>query len=102
MQFETKPKLTYNFWNRVNKFVSKKVKLTEPKTVDIISTTMPSAFCLIIRYKILNSNEKYELILQGNFSDMYKRIKEDETLIEKLINHEEIITNNIHKSYKLE
>lgn len=102
MQFETKPKLTYNFWNRIHKFISKKVKSTESKTIDVISTTLPSAFCLIIRYKILNSNEKYELIIQGNFSDTYKRIKDDETLIEKLINYEEIIINNINKSYKLE
>jgi hypothetical protein len=102
MQFTTPSKLTYKFWKAIYDFSWNKVAKTEPKTIDIISTNFPTAFCLIIRYKILNSNEKFELIKQGNFSETYKRIKEDETLIDKLINHKEIILSNLDKAYKLE
>ena len=79
MQFKIKGKRRRNsFWNWVLKTAQKKVKRTEDKTINVISVNFPSAFCMLIRYEIINDGQKYEIVLQGDYQEAYKYWKESE------------------------
>lgn len=96
MQFKIKgKKRIHSFWNWILKIAQKKVKVTEDKTINIISVTFPSAFCMLIRYEILNDGRKYEIVLQGEYQDAYKQWKEsEEPIIPEGVMIEHIIKNN--------
>jgi hypothetical protein len=53
-------------------------KETEEKTVNLISVNFPSAFCMLIRYEIINTGHKYEIVMQGDYQDQYRAWKESE------------------------
>lgn len=98
MQFTIQGKTNrYKFWTWLAKIVQKKIKKFEPKTVNVISTTFPSAFSLLIRYEIINSSKKYEIILQGDFKKQFKEWKENQELDAPSINAESIIIEH-HKN----
>jgi len=102
MQFKIKgKKRVNNFWSWVLKVAQKRVKDTEDKTVNLISVTFPSAFCLLIRYEIINDGQKYEIVLQGDYQDAYKLWKESEEKdIPEAVKVEWMITAN-HSNAKL-
>lgn len=95
MQFKMKGKRSYSFWSWVLKKAQRKVKETEEKTVNLISVNFPSAFCMLIRYEIINTGQKYEIVMQGDYQDQYRSWKEsEEKEIPDAVKVEWIITEN--------
>ena len=79
MQFKMKgKKRSYSFWSWVLKKAQRKVKENEEKIVNLISVNFPSAFCMLIRYEIINTGQKYEIVMQGDYQDQYRSWKESE------------------------
>ena len=64
------------FWKWVSKIAQKRIKRTEDIVIDVKSVVFPSAYSILIRYEAINSNEKYEIIVQGNYVQQYKIWKE--------------------------
>lgn len=76
-QFKIKGKKgNLNFWKWLLKLSQKKIKSIEDKTVNIISVKFPSPFSILIRYEFINTGEKFELFLQGEYQKYYKHWKE--------------------------
>jgi hypothetical protein len=96
MQFKMKGKnRSYSFWSWVLKKAQRKVKETEEKTVNLISVNFPSAFCMLIRYEIINTGQKYEIVMQGDYQDQYRSWKEsEEKEIPEAVRVEWLITEN--------
>ena len=85
-------KTKLKLWNWLLKISQKKVKKYEQDIVNVISVNFPSAFCLIIRYEIINEGCKYEIVSQGDYSEIYKKWKEsEETIIPENVKVEYII-----------
>lgn len=101
MQFKIMGKKRSNsFWNWLLKLAQKKIKATEEKIVNLISVTFPSAFCMLIKYEIINDGRKYEIVVQGDYQDAYKQWKEsEEQIIPESVMVEHIIRDN-HKHAK--
>ena len=98
MQFTIPGKTNrHKFWTWAFKVVQRKIKKTEPKTVNVISITFPSAFSLLIRYEIINTGQKYEIVLQGDFKKQFKEWKENQELDAHSVNAESIIIEH-HKN----
>ena len=88
-------KRSYSFWSWVLKKAQRKVKETEEKTVNLISVNFPSAFCMLIRYEIINTGQKYEIVMQGDYQDQYRAWKEsEEQEIPESVRVEWLITEN--------
>jgi len=109
MQFKMKgKKRSYNFWSWVLKKAQRKVKETEEKTINLISVNFPSAFCMLIRYEVINTGQKYEIVMQGDYQKQYKTWKESEKqeipeevevellIIDNHTNAKQINTKSIH------
>ena len=88
------------FWKWVNKFSQKKIKKTEDSVVDVKSVSFPSAYCILIRYEIINEPSKYEIVIQGNYVAQYKAWKEHEEVNFGILDDREIeiIIRTNHKN----
>lgn len=86
-------------WRRISKLAQQKIKKTEDSIIDVKYVSFPSPYCILVRYEVINANEKYEIVMQGEFVEKYKEWKEkeepsmgiiDETQLEIIIrsNHE--------------
>jgi hypothetical protein len=100
MDFKIKGKKSkHKFWSWIFKMAQKKVKESEEKVVNVISVTFPSAFCMLIRYEIINEGKKYEIVTQGDYQEVYKKWKEsEETEVSETINVEALIVDQHQKS----
>lgn len=79
MQFKMKgKKIRHIFWSWILKKAQNKVKATEEKTINVVSVNFPSAFCMLIRYEIINTGHKYEIVMQGEYQEQYRAWKESE------------------------
>lgn len=79
MQFKILGSPGWNrFWKWVNKISQRKIKKTEDSVVDVKSVSFPSAYCILIRYEVINEASKYEIVMQGNYVTQYKAWKEQE------------------------
>ena len=90
--------LHHRFYSRILSFAQAKVRKHEDKVVDVISVKLPSAFCMVIRFSILNKNEKYEIVLQGQFQNVYKQQEENQPMD---FNTEILIRENLKGVYKI-
>lgn len=102
MQFKiTGKRRSFNFWSKVLQHAQQRIKQVEDKTINVISVTFPSAFCLLIRYEIINNAQKFEIVLQGDYQDTYRAWKEnDEKEIPDSVNVEMLI-KYMHQNAKL-
>ena len=53
---------------------------------------------MVIRFSILNKNEKYEIVLQGQFQNAYKQQEENQPMD---FNTEILIRENLKEAYKI-
>ena len=90
----------FKFYSKLQVWISKKVKKYESKTIEVISIKFPSPFVMLIRFSIINKKEKYELTLQGKYTNEYKTFT-DNGAISDNINPEEIIRQQFKHSYKI-
>jgi hypothetical protein len=82
------------FVNCIKSWSEKKIQKHEDKTIDIILVKFPSPFSMLIKYKVLNTGDKYEIVIQGYFQDAYKKYKETG----EVDNNVSLIINSEHKN----
>jgi hypothetical protein len=90
--------LPHRLYSRILAFAQARVRKYEDKVVDVVSVKLPSAFCMVIRFTILNKNEKYEIVLQGQFQSAYKQQEEGKPVE---YNTEILIRENLKDAYKI-
>ena len=89
-----------NLGNSIQKWANKGIKRNEDKTIDVIEVKFPSPFSLLIKYRVTNLDEKYEIIIQGYFQEAYT-IFSKEGEIPKSICIPDIIESQHRNAFKL-
>lgn len=94
------------FVNRIYKrlfdYYGKKFRQTENLTIDPISVKLPTPYCLIIRYSVVNKSEKYELVIQGDWRNWYAELSNNPDLtIPTELDIELVIKHRYKESYKI-
>lgn len=89
-------------YKKLSDYFTKKVKETENLVIDPVSVKLPTPYCLVIRFSITNKNEKYELVLQGDWRNWYAEMVNNTDLeLPKDIDVEMAIRNSISSAYKI-
>lgn len=93
------------FWHRLYKSLSeyflKKAKKTECSVINPISVKFPTPHCVVIKYNIVNRNEKYEIVKQGDWREWYTEVSNSPDTIPKGFDVELAIRHNFSRSYKI-
>lgn len=101
-QFEIPKSL---FWNRIYRkladYFNKKVRETENLVINPISVKLPTAHCMVIKFHIVNKNEKYEIVRQGDWKKWYPELTNNPDKIPSDMNIEMAIRHNISVAYKI-
>lgn len=66
---------------RLNKRIeraTKKMKKYENLVINPISVKFPTANCVIIKYEVINTKKKYEIVHQHSFASQYKYVSEND------------------------
>lgn len=76
--------------------------MTEDSIIDVKYVSFPSPYCILVRYEAINTNEKYEIVIQGDFVERYKEWKEREEPQFGIVDEKqlEIIIRSNHQSAK--
>lgn len=99
-QFTIKGKKRYfKFWKKINEYSSKKMNSSTDKVVNISNVLFPTANTMIIKYELINLNEKYEIVMQGEYQNAFRYMKENGT-ISPDINIEQVV-QDMHKQARL-
>ena len=91
--------LLHKFWNWKLNRAQRKIKKYEDTSIDVSNVIMPTPSTLIIKFTNLNKNKKFELVIQGNYSKLYKETKDVDLMKVPDINVEEIIRSRISEAY---
>lgn len=90
----------YKIWQRRLEKAQNKVRRYEDVTIDITGVILPTPSTMIIKFVNLNKKTKYELVLQGNYAELYKRkVEEGNTVTPEDVNAEMIIRQSIARAY---
>jgi len=89
------------FWQKRLEKAQSKVKRYEDITIDISSVLLPTPSTMIIKFTNLNKGVKYELVVQGNYGELYKRKTDGETISPEEVQAELIIRGQIQNSYSI-
>lgn len=101
-QFEiTRNIFWYNIFKKLSEYFTKKMKNTESLVINPISVKLPTAHCMIIKFQVVNKNEKYEIIRQGNWKKWYSEMATNSDKIPSDMNIEMAIRHNMHNAYKI-
>jgi hypothetical protein len=97
----------YRFFNwRFNRATKRAEKLKakrdqyDDKTFDITDVYFHSPYILIIKYKILQTNARHQIVLENNFREQYKYYSEHKELPES-IKLQTVISHHHKNSLKL-
>jgi hypothetical protein len=92
------------FWKWISKIAQNKIKKTEDSIIDVKSVSFPSAYCILIRYEIINKSSKYEIVIQGDYVSQYKSWREQGEPSLGILEDKEveiIIRNNLSSAKKV-
>jgi hypothetical protein len=95
-------KFQYKFWKFILNIAQNKIKKHENLKISVSNIVFPTPSSLLIKFNILNTNSRYELLLQGNYIEAYKKYSNSEDEITSNdVNAEEIIRQKIDLAYKI-
>lgn len=94
-------KFWHNLYKRLSNFFLKKARKTESLVIDPISVKFPTPHCVIIKFNIVNRNQKYEIVKQGDWKEWYTDVSNNPETIPKGFDVEMAIRHNFIKSYKI-
>ena len=93
--------LKYKFWKNRLKRAQRKVRQSEDTIVDISNIICPTPSLIVIKFTTTNNGNKYELVIQGKYGDLYKKASKGDTIVVEDINAQEIITNNLNEAFQI-
>lgn len=92
----------YKIWQKRLEKATAKVRRYEDTTIDIASVLLPTPSTMIIKFVNLNKKVKYELVVQGNYGELYKKkVEENASITPEDVNAEMIIRQSIHNAYSI-
>lgn len=92
----------YKIWQKRLEKATAKVRRYEDTTIDIASVLLPTPSTMIIKFVNLNKKVKYELVVQGNYGELYKKkVEENASITPEDVNAEMIIRQQIHNAYSI-
>ena len=92
--------MLHRFWQKRLEKAQAKVRKYEDITIDITGIVLPTPSTMIIKFVNLNKKVKYELVIQGNYSELYKRkVEEEASITPEEVNAELIIRQQISHAY---
>lgn len=92
--------IRWKLWRWINLLSVSKMKKHQDLVIDVTNIILPTPSTMIIKFTIINTGKKYELINQGRFSDLYKKQSEGES-INKDVNFDIIISDNFKFAYEI-
>lgn len=92
--------MLHRFWQKRLEKAQTKVRKYEDITIDVTGIVLPTPSTMIIKFVNLNKKVKYELVIQGNYSELYKRkVEEEVSITPEEVNAELIIRQQISQAY---
>jgi len=92
----------HRIWQKRLEKATTKVRRYEDITIDIASVLLPTPSTMIIKFVNLNKKVKYELVVQGNYGELYKKkVEENASITPEDVNAEMIIRQQIHNAYSI-
>lgn len=92
--------IRWRFWKWLNNLSNNKIKKYQDLVIDVTNILLPTPSTMIIKFTIVNTGKKYELINQGKFSELYKKQSDGEPIIND-VNCDIIINNNFNSAYEI-
>ena len=94
-------KLLHRFWTKINSISQKRIRKYQDNVVDITAITFPTPFTMVIKFTIANTGNKFELIQQGPFQSLFRKVQDGEILVPEEHGIEHIIRSEFQNAYKV-
>lgn len=93
-------RIRWRFWKWLNTLSTNKIKKYQDLVIDVTNVLLPTPSTMIIKFTIVNTGKKYELINQGRFSELYKKQSDGEQIIND-VNCDIIINDKFNNAHEI-
>lgn len=93
--------LKYRIWKRINEVSQKKLLKFQDLMIDVTNILVPTPSSMIIKFTVVNTGKRYELMLQGKYAEIYKETQDGEPIKPERVNAEIVIRSNMHCAFEI-
>lgn len=90
----------YSIWKKINDISAKRLRKNGDLVIDVNSISLPTPSSLLIKFTKVNTGKKYELVFQGKYSEIYKKVS-DGFEVSALVHAKQLISDNITKAFEI-
>lgn len=94
-------KTFYKFWTKINNISQKRIRKYQDNVIDITAVTFPTPFTMVIKFTITNTGNKFELVQQGPFQGLFRKVQDGDAVIPEEHGIEHIIRSEFQNAYKV-